>query len=62
VLAWSAIPVGTLLGALAIERTGNVALVFGVIGALVVVVALAFSLSPIGRAERYLEAPAEQSA
>jgi MFS family permease len=62
VLAWSAIPIGTLLGALAIERTGNVALVFGVIGALVVLVALGFSLSPVGRAERYLEAPAEQSA
>jgi MFS family permease len=62
VLAWSAIPVGTILGGLAIERTGNVALVFGVIGALVVVVALAFSLSPIGHAERYLEADAEQPA
>jgi MFS family permease len=62
VLAWSAIPVGTLLGGLAIERTGNVALVFGVIGGLVVATALAFSLSPVGHAERYLEAPAEQSA
>jgi hypothetical protein len=62
VLAWSAIPVGTLLGAVAIERTGSVALVFGVIGTLVIAVALAFSLSPIGRAERYLEARSEQSA
>jgi MFS family permease len=62
VLAWSAIPLGTLLGGLAIERSGNVALVFGVIGALVVAIALAFSLSPVGHAERYLEAPAEQSA
>lgn len=51
-----------LLGALAIERTGDVALVFGVIGALVVAVALAFSLSPIGHAERYLPAESEQSA
>ena len=54
VLAWSAIPLGTLLGALAIQRTGNVALVYGVIGALVVLIALAFSFSPIGHAERYL--------
>jgi MFS family permease len=60
VLAWSAIPVGTILGGLAIERTGNVALIFGIIGALVVVVALAFSLSPIGHAERYLEPEAER--
>jgi MFS family permease len=61
VLAWSAIPIGTLLGGLAIEWTGDVALVFGVIGTLVVMVALAFSLSPIGHAERYLEARSEQS-
>ncbi|HZD69281.1 MAG TPA: MFS transporter [Actinomycetes bacterium] len=63
VLAWSAIPLGTLLGGLAIQRTGNVALVYGVIGALVVLVALAFSFSPIGHAERYLDSePAEQAA
>jgi MFS family permease len=62
VLAWSAIPLGTLLGGLAIERTGNVALVYGVIGALVVAVALVFALSPVGHAERYLKASAEQSA
>jgi MFS family permease len=60
VLAWSAIPVGTILGGLAIERTGNVALIFGIIGALVAVVALAFSLGPIGHAERYLEPEAER--
>ena len=60
VLAWSAIPVGTILGGLAIERTGNVALIFGIIGALVMVVALAFSLGPIGHAERYLEPEAER--
>jgi MFS family permease len=62
VLAWSAIPLGTLAGGLAIERTGDVALVYGVIGALVVLVALAFALSPIGRAERYLPVESEQSA
>jgi hypothetical protein len=60
VLAWSAIPVGAILGALAIERTGNVALIFGIIGGVVVVVALAFSLSPVGHAERYLEAEPQQ--
>ncbi len=60
VLAWSAIPVGTILGGLVIERTGNVALIFGIIGGLVVAVALAFSLSPVGHAERYLEPEAER--
>jgi MFS family permease len=66
VLAWSAIPLGTLVGGFAIERTGRVALVYGVIGALVALVALAFSLSPIGHAERYLDpeetSPAEHTA
>jgi MFS family permease len=60
VLAWSAIPIGTILGGLAVERTGNVALIFGIIGVVVVAVALAFSLSPVGHAERYLEPEAEQ--
>ena len=32
VLAWSAIPVGALAGGWAVERTGSVALVYGVIG------------------------------
>ena len=61
VLAWSAIPVGTLIGGLVIERTGDVALVFGVIGTLVIAVALVFSRSPIGHAERYLPVPSDQS-
>ncbi len=58
VLAWSAIPLGTLVGGYVIERTGDVALVYGVIGGLVIAVALLFSMSPVGHAERYLDAPA----
>jgi MFS family permease len=61
VLAWSAIPLGALLGGWAIERTGSVALVYGVIGAAVAVTAAAFSLGPLGHAERYLPA-ADQEA
>ena len=60
VLAWSAIPLGALAGGWAIERTGSVALVYGVIGALVALLALAFSLGPVGHADRYL--PASQPA
>jgi len=60
VLAWSAIPLGTLLGGFAVERTDNVALVYGVIGGLVAMVALAFSFSPVGHAERYLPAESER--
>jgi MFS family permease len=56
VLAWSAIPVGALVGGWAVERTGSVALVYGVIGALVALLALAFSFGPVGHADRYLPA------
>lgn len=55
VLAWSAIPLGSFLGGLAIEWTHNVALVYGVIGALVSLVAFSFSFTALGKAERYLE-------
>jgi MFS family permease len=56
VLAWSAIPVGALVGGWAVERTGSVALVYGVIGALVALLALGFSFGPLGHADRYLPA------
>jgi MFS family permease len=59
VLAWSAIPVGALAGGWAVERTASVALVYGVIGAVVALLALAFSFGPLGHADRYL--PAGQS-
>ena len=59
VLAWSAIPVGALAGGWAVERTGSVALVYVVVGALVALLALAFSFGPLGHADRYL--PASQA-
>jgi MFS family permease len=55
VLAWSAIPLGSLLGGLAIEWTQNVALVYRAIGLLVFLVAVSFSFTALGRAEYYLE-------
>ena len=54
VLAWSAIPLGTLLGGLAITWTGNVALVYAVSGVLLVIIPLLFALTPLGHAERYM--------
>ena len=53
-LSWSAIPLGALIGGAAIERTGDVALVYGAIGALITLSALAFSSTALGHAERYL--------
>ena len=58
-LAWSAIPLGSLLGGLAIEWTQNVALVYGTIGLLVFLVAVFFSFTALGRAEFYLEQETE---
>jgi predicted MFS family arabinose efflux permease len=55
VLAWSANPIGALAGGLLIERTGDVRLVYAVIGFATFLIALAFRVaSPLGHAERYL--------
>ena len=56
VLAWSAIPAGALVGGWAISATGNVELVYGVIGALVILIAAFFRFfSPLGDAQRYVD-------
>ena len=60
VLAWSAIPLGSLLGGFAISWTQNVALVYAVIGVLTFLIPLAFSFTALGHAERYI--PAEKAA
>jgi len=55
VLAWSAIPVGSLAGGFAVRATNNVALVFGVCGALqCAIAALFYFASPLGHAEDHL--------
>lgn len=54
VLTWSTASLGALLGGVAIQQTGNVALVYTVIGLLIAGIALAFFLTPLGHAERYL--------
>ena len=63
VLAWSANPVGALAGGILIERSGDVRLVYAVIGLLTFLIALAFRVaSPLGNAERYLSPRAEAAA
>lgn len=62
VMAFSAIPLGTLAGGWLIERTGNVAAVYAGIGLTIVIIALAFSRSALWRAEEYLPAPETGSA
>jgi hypothetical protein len=54
VLGLSAVPLGAFLGGLAIEWTGDVALVYGVIGVVTTLIPLAFWFTPLGRAERYI--------
>lgn len=54
VLAWSAIPLGSLAGGLAIAQSGNIALVYGVIGIVNVLIGAGFACTALGRAERYL--------
>jgi MFS family permease len=65
VLAFAAIPLGTLAGGWAIERTGNVQLVYAVIGGLVGLLAVGFwRFSPLGHAEDFMPeiGPAGQAA
>jgi MFS family permease len=59
VLAWSANPLGALAGAAAIQATGNVRLVYFVIGTLIAAIALGFAFSPIRHGERYLAQAAQ---
>jgi MFS family permease len=61
VLAWSAIPLGTLLGGWAIEATGDVALVYAVIGVLSFLIAFSFRFTALGHAEDFIEQPATPS-
>jgi Na+/melibiose symporter-like transporter len=54
VLAWSAIPLGSLAGAAAINLSGSVTGVYAVIGGLIAAIALAFAFSPVAHGDRYL--------
>jgi MFS family permease len=54
VLAWSAIPLGSIAGGYAITWTKNVALVYGVIGVLTFLIPFSFSFTPLGHAKRYI--------
>jgi MFS family permease len=55
VLAWSAIPLGAIAGAKAIEATDNVAAVYVAMGLLTAAIAAAFAFSPVREGDRYLE-------
>ena len=58
VLAWSAIPVGALLGGAIIKATGNVAAVFAGIGIIEALIAAFFwAFTALGRAEQYIPTP-----
>ncbi len=54
VLAGSVTPLGTLIGGMLIDRTHDVALVYAVIGGLIVVIGLTFMFTALGHAERYI--------
>jgi MFS family permease len=59
VLAWSANPIGAIGGGFLVERIGDVRVIYTAIGITTFLIALVFRLaSPLGHAERYLEAEA----
>jgi MFS family permease len=56
VLAWSAIPAGALVGGWLIDVTDNVALVYGVMGLLTILIAAFFRFfTALGDAQRYVD-------
>ncbi len=61
VLAWSAIPLGAFLGGILVDQTKNIALVYGIIGVLVILIPLTFFFTPLGHAEDYLPKKEEQN-
>jgi hypothetical protein len=61
VLAWSAIPLGSIAGAVAITLS-SVTTVYALIGVLSAAIALAFALSPVGKGDRYLAETAKSRA
>jgi MFS family permease len=54
VLAFSAIPLGTFVGGVLIEWSGNIAAVYAGIGVVTAAIAFGFSFTALGEAERYL--------
>src|SRR5205085_8684000 len=58
VLAWSSIPLGSLLGGFLIAWTHNIVLVYALLGALVSLIAFSFSFTPLGHADKYIPQPA----
>ena len=52
VLAGSVAPLGALIGGMLIDRIHDVALVYGAIGGLIVVIGFTFACTPLGHAER----------
>jgi MFS family permease len=56
VLAWSSIPAGAIVGGWVISATGNVALVYGVIGLLTICIAAFFRFfTALGEAQRFVD-------
>ena len=58
VVAIFSVPLSTIVGGAVIDQVKNVLLVFGILGGFLIVLAIAFVRSPMGRVEGYL--PAEQ--
>ena len=58
VLAWSAIPLGAVVGGVAIQWTGHVEWVYLAIGVITFLIPVAFAFTPLGRAEKYVDSAA----
>jgi hypothetical protein len=62
VIAQSSAPLGVLVGGLLIAASNNVALVYGSIGAAMILVSVGFTFTSLGHAEQYLAKDESSSA
>ncbi len=54
VLTWSTASLGALLGGFVIAQTGQIALIYAVVGLLIFGIAFTFFFTPLGHSEQYL--------
>lgn len=62
VIGTGAVPLGAFIGGYAIEKTGNIVLVFAIIGIATTIIPALFAFTALGRAEQYIAREASSEA
>jgi MFS family permease len=54
VIAWSVLPIGSLVGGIVIQKVQHIELIYGILGFFIFLTAFSFSFTALSHAERYL--------